>query len=141
MALPDFSKFKAPHRFVADGKGFRLYTRGEKTDTVYRSLPEAKKAVLGMNSAWRAKHGKSANSAVITNPRRKYDEGRDVAGYRKLSDLKKGEFFKRKADARKVYRKGDYDRAERKFAGDDADDISRAIYLKGDTLVYVGFDY
>ena len=132
---------KAPHRFIAEGKKFRLYTRGEKTDTTYGTMAAAKKAVLGMNSAWRAKHGKGADSAVITNPRRKYDESRDSAGYRKLSDLKKGEFFTRKADARKVYRKGDYDRTERKFECDDTNDISRAIYLKGDTLVYVGFDY
>lgn len=75
-----------------------------------------------------------------SNPR-KYDESKDGEGYRKLSDLKKGEFFKRKADARKVYRKGDYDRTDRKYAGEDESDISRTIYLKGDTLVYVGFDY
>ena len=75
------------------------------------------------------------------NPARKYDEGRDDAGYRKLSDLKHGEFFKRKADARKTYRKGDYDRSERKYEAMDEDDISRSIYLKGDVLVYVGFDY
>lgn len=131
---------KAPHRFVAEGKAFRLYTRGEKTNTTYRSMAQAKKAVLAMNDAWRKKNGKSADSAVITNPR-KYDESRDDAGSYKLSDLKKGEFFRRKADARKVYRKGDYDRAERKFECDDTDDISRSIYLKGDTRVYVGFDY
>ena len=87
---------KAPHRFVAEGKGFRLYTRGEKTDTTYGTMAAAKKAVLSMNGAWRSKHGKGADSAVITNPRRKYDESRDAAGYRKLSDLKRGEFFKRK---------------------------------------------
>jgi len=132
---------KAPHRFVAEGKGFRLYTRGEKTDTTYGTMAAAKKAVLSMNGAWRSKHGKGADSAVITNPRRKYDESRDAAGYRKLSDLKRGEFFKRKADARKVYRKGDYDRAERKFACDDTSNISGGAYLKGDTRVYVGFDY
>ena len=74
------------------------------------------------------------------NPR-KYDESRDDAGFRKVSDLKKGEYFKRKPDARKVYRKGDYDRAERKYECGDTDDINRAIYLKGDALVYVGFDY
>jgi len=73
---------KAPHRFVAEGKGFRLYTRGEKTDTTYGTMAAAKKAVLSMNGAWRSKHGKGADSAVITNPRRKYDEYRDGAGYR-----------------------------------------------------------
>jgi hypothetical protein len=75
------------------------------------------------------------------NPARKYAEGREDAGYRKLSDLKRGEFFKRKADARKTYRKGDYDRSERKYEAMDEDDISRSTYLKGDVLVYVGFNY
>ena len=90
------------------------------------------------------KHYKPFAGHELDNPRRnprKYDEGRDDAGFRKLSDLKRGEAFKRKADARKVYRKGDYDRSERKYACDDEDDISRSIYLKGDALVYVGFDY
>lgn len=81
-----------------------------------------------------------ARVGAKANPR-KYDEDRDGEGFRKLSDLKRGEFFKRKADARKVYRKGDYDRSERKYACDDEDDISRTIYLKGDALVFVGFDY
>lgn len=158
MALPDFSKFKAPYRFVPEGSAFRLYENGEKTRTTFKTMVEAKKKVLALNNAWRASPAgrkatpnkkydaqghvvrKPARRAARSNPR-KYDESRDDAGYRALSDLKKGEFFKRKADARKVYRKGDYDRAERKFAGMDEDDISRTIYLKGSTMVYVGFDY
>lgn len=158
MALPDFSKFKAPYRFVPEGRGFRLYESGEKTRTTFKTMAEAKKKVLALNDAWRASPAgrkatprkkydaqghvvrKPARRAARANPR-KYDESRDDAGYRKLSDLKRGEFFKRKADARKVYRKGDYDRAERKYEGLDTDDINRAVYLKGDTLVYVGFDY
>ncbi len=83
---------------------------------------------------------KKLQPAHTRNPR-KYDESRDDAGFRKVSDLKKGEYFKRKPDARKVYRKGDYDRAERKYECGDTDDINRAIDLKGDALVYVGFDY
>ena len=260
MALPDFSKFKAPYRFVSEGRAFRLYEHGEKTRTTFKTMAEAKKKVLALNNAWRASpagrkatpnkkydaqghvvrkparraaranprmrrngffdffksapplyrvtaynrdgstdvHTSASHAALEialdeagikeraipglmaaaeqrplvdssgdvfkrmkdaygwyrvtielvgerpqakSNPRRKYDESRDAAGYRALSDLKKGEFFKRKADARKVYRKGDYDRAERKFAGMDEDDISRTIYLKGSTMVYVGFDY
>lgn len=159
MALPDFSKFKSPYRFVPEGRAFRLYEHGEKTRTSFKTMVEAKKKVLALNNAWRASPAgrkasprkkydaqghvvrKPARRAARANPRRKYDESRDNAGYRKLSDLKKGEFFKRKADARKVYRKGDYDRAERKFSCMDEDDISREILLKGDTMVYVGFDY
>jgi len=74
------------------------------------------------------------------NPR-KYAEERSGEGFYKLSSLKRGEFFKRKADARKVYRKGDYDRSDKKFYCDDTDDIGRSIGLKGDTMVYAGFDY
>lgn len=59
----------------------------------------------------------------------------------KLSDLKRGEFFRRKPDAQKTYRRGVYDRFEKKYSGEDWDDISREILLKGSTLVYVGFDF
>lgn len=260
MALPDFSKFKAPYRFVPEGGAFRLYEHGERTRTTFKTMAEAKKKVLALNDAWRASPAgrkatprkkydaqghvvrkPAARRAARSNPRmrrngffdffksapplyrvtaynrdgstdvhtsashaaleialdeagikeraisglmdaasrkpfvdssgdvfkrmkdaygwyrvtielvgerpqaksnpRKYDESKDGEGYRKLSDLKKGEYLKRKADARKVYRKGDYDRAERKFSCMDTDDISREIFLKGDTMVYVGFDY
>jgi hypothetical protein len=67
--------------------------------------------------------------------------GQNTPGLYPISSLKKGEFFKRKPDARKVYVKGDYDRSERTYTGTDTEDISRAIYLKGTTRVYVGFDY
>jgi len=71
----------------------------------------------------------------------RYDESRDAPGLYPISSLRPGAYFKRKADAKKVYRKGDYDRSERTYAGLDTDDISRSIALKGDTRVYVGFDY
>jgi len=75
------------------------------------------------------------------NPAGKYVEGRDAKGFRKLSDLKHGEYFKLKKDSRKVYRKGDYDRSERQYACEDEDDISNEILVPGDRLVYVGFMY
>lgn len=58
-----------------------------------------------------------------------------------LKSLKVGDFFKRKADASKVYTRGNYDRTDKKYAGNDWDDISRAVYLKGETLVWVGFEF
>jgi len=61
--------------------------------------------------------------------------------FQALSTLPKGAFFKRKPDAKKVYRKGDYDRSSRTYAGLDTDDISRSIPLKGATQVYVNFEY
>jgi len=63
------------------------------------------------------------------------------SGFRDLSTLEKGEFFKLKPTAKKVYRKGAYDRSERKYEGLDTDDISRAIYLRGSTRVFVEFEY
>jgi len=260
MALPDFSKFKAPYRFVPEGRAFRLYQKGEKTRTTFKTMAEAKKKVLALNNAWRASAAgrkatpnkkydaqghvvrKPVRRAARANPRppmrrnffglfksapplyrvtaynrdgstdvhtstshaaleialdeagikeraipglmdaasrkplvdssgdvfkrmkdaygwyrvtielvgerpqaksnpRKSAEERHGEGLYKLSSLKRGEFFKRKADARKVYRKGDYDRSDKKFYCDDTDDIGRSIGLKGDTLVYAGFDY
>jgi hypothetical protein len=58
-----------------------------------------------------------------------------------LKDVKKGEFIKRKPDAKKVYTRGEYDRAEKRFTCDDWDDISRAVYLKGSTTVFVDFEF
>lgn len=65
----------------------------------------------------------------------------DIVDRVKMRDIKKGEFFKRKADAKKVYIRGEYCRSTRKYIGDDTDDISREILIKGDALVYVGFTY
>lgn len=58
-----------------------------------------------------------------------------------LKNLPAGEFFKRKPDAIKVYRRGEYCRSRRKYQADDCDDICRELLLKGDTVVYIGFDY
>ena len=63
------------------------------------------------------------------------------SGLRDLSSLDKGEFFKLKPTAKKVYRKGDYVRSERKYEGLDTDDISRTILLRGSTRVFVDFEY
>lgn len=59
----------------------------------------------------------------------------------KLKDVKKGEYFKRKADAKKVFIRGDYVREDKKFECQNFDDINHFVYLKGDTLVFVGFEF
>ena len=61
----------------------------------------------------------------------------------KIEDVKKGDFFKRlrKGVSSKVFVKGGFDRFEKKYIGEDWDDISREIYLKKGTLVAVGFDF
>jgi hypothetical protein len=122
---------------------WQLFTSGIRKAELDGAFAQAKSEA---KTTFYNKHGDLVEVTRIeakakANPARKYDESRDGAGFRKLSDLKKGEYIKRKADARKVYRKGDYIRSEKKFACMDTDDISREIYLKGDTMVYVGFDY
>lgn len=59
----------------------------------------------------------------------------------KLKDVTVGTFVKRKPDAHAVYTRGEYDRSDKRYALDDWMDISRSIYLKGDTVVYIDFDY
>lgn len=58
-----------------------------------------------------------------------------------LKNVKKGEFVKRKPDSKKVYIKGDYDHASKTFSLIDADDMNREIFLKGSTVVHIGFTY
>lgn len=59
----------------------------------------------------------------------------------KLKDVPRGEFVKRKPDAKSVYTRGEFNRSAKKYTLDDEMDISRAVYLKGETIVYIGFDY
>ena len=151
MALPDFSKFKAPYRFVPEKGGFRLYKNGVRTETSFRSMQDAKKKVLALNYTWRASpagHKASPKKAynaqgriARANPAKKYYEGSpDVYESQPypVKDIRKGELVKRKKGARKTYMVEGYDRMNRKYALQDTDDISRVLYVKGDTLVYFG---
>lgn len=60
-----------------------------------------------------------------------------------VKDLKKGEFFTRKAienpTERQVFVRGEYDRETKKYECQRFDDISSCIYLKGDTKVFTDF--
>jgi hypothetical protein len=58
-----------------------------------------------------------------------------------LKNVKPGDYVKRKADAVKVYIKGDYDRMTKSFELKDVEDINRVIYIKATKPVYVGFTY
>jgi hypothetical protein len=58
-----------------------------------------------------------------------------------LKDVPHGAFVKRKPEAKSVFTRGDYDRSYKRYALDDWFDISRAVYLKGTTIVYIDFDY
>lgn len=59
----------------------------------------------------------------------------------KLKDVKKGDFLRRNLKTLKTYTRGDYDRTYKKYRCDDWGDISRDILLKGNTVVYIGFDF
>ena len=59
----------------------------------------------------------------------------------KVKDLPAGEFFKRKPDAKKVYVREDYIRSEKKFVCVDWNDICKELFIKGDTIVYTGFEF
>ena len=52
-----------------------------------------------------------------------------------------GEFFKIKENSKKVYTREDYYRPEKKYQCGDFEDIGNAIYLKGETLVFVDFEF
>ena len=58
-----------------------------------------------------------------------------------LREVPRGAFLRRKADAKKTYIRGEYDRFYKRFRCDDCDDISRDMLLKGNALVWVGFTY
>lgn len=49
----------------------------------------------------------------------------------------KGQLIQRKLDAKKLYRVAGYCRLNKRYQLDDMDDISRCIYVKKDTLVWV----
>ncbi len=59
----------------------------------------------------------------------------------KVEDIKVGEYVKRKPDARKVYKRGEYIRAEQRYELQDCDDHCRYIYVKKGTELDTGFDY
>lgn len=59
-----------------------------------------------------------------------------------IKDLPKGEYFKRKPDAKRVYIRQEYYQDTKKYQCDDCDDVwGNGIQLKGTTLVYVDFEY
>jgi hypothetical protein len=59
----------------------------------------------------------------------------------RLSEVKAGEFIKRKPDAKTVFVREHFDRASRSYCLSDTDDMNRSIFLKGSAVVYVGFTF
>jgi|8_EtaG_2_1085327.scaffolds.fasta_scaffold169705_2 hypothetical protein len=58
-----------------------------------------------------------------------------------IENVKHGEFVRRKENSVKTYQRAEYDRELKKYCLNDQDDISRCIYIKKGTKVFVGFTY
>lgn len=58
-----------------------------------------------------------------------------------IKSLKKGDFFKLKESANRVYVRGEYDRSSRKYACFAFDDVCYERMFKGEKLVCVGFTF
>lgn len=61
--------------------------------------------------------------------------------YKILREVAQNEYFRRKVDSKKTYVKGCYDSATKSFECSDCEDMMSTIWLKSDTLVFVGFTY
>jgi hypothetical protein len=59
----------------------------------------------------------------------------------KLKNVKVNDFIIRKPYSHTVFIKGFYDRSTKRFCISDTMNINRSLYLKGSTIVYIGFTY
>lgn len=58
-----------------------------------------------------------------------------------IQHVTKGDYVKRKPDAKGIYIKGDYCRIAKAYEMRDTDDVNRVIYIKRDKVVVTGFTY
>lgn len=52
-----------------------------------------------------------------------------------------GDYVRRTATAKGTYVRGVYDHSTKRYALQDAEDMNRVIYVKRDTVLYIGFTY
>jgi len=62
-------------------------------------------------------------------------------GFEVVEKIKKGEFVRRKENAKKTYTRGEYNKSLKRFALEDWDDTSREVYVKKGTALFVGFTF
>lgn len=64
---------------------------------------------------------------------------------KKIKDLKKGDYFTLKPieypSEKLVWVRGDYERSEKKYSCTKFSDICHENFMKGDRIVYVGFEF
>jgi hypothetical protein len=58
-----------------------------------------------------------------------------------IKQVKQGDYFKRKPDAKTVYIRGEYCKASKAYSCIDAEDINKELLIKGDKVVVIGFTY
>ncbi|UOL48592.1 hypothetical protein QGX12_gp052 [Pseudomonas phage Kremar] len=58
-----------------------------------------------------------------------------------VESIKKGEFVKRKENAKGVFVRGDYDQSSKRYSLVDTEDHCREVWVKKGTMLFVGFDY
>lgn len=58
-----------------------------------------------------------------------------------VENIRRGEFVKRKADANKVYQRGEYCRTTGRYSLVDCEDVSREVWVKRGTQLHIGFTY
>lgn len=67
--------------------------------------------------------------------------GIDDNEFKKVEDIKRGEFVRRKVNANKTYIRGDYCRENERYSLQDTEDMCREIFVKKGTLLHVGFTF
>jgi len=60
---------------------------------------------------------------------------------KKISEVTKGDYVRRSLTTSKTYKKGDYDRASKKFSLIDCADVNHEIFVVGTCQVFIGFTY
>lgn len=58
-----------------------------------------------------------------------------------MAQCPKGEYFKRTADAKRVWVRGEYNRSSKRYECHAADDVNQFIELAGNRVVFIGFTY
>ena len=60
--------------------------------------------------------------------------------YSNVENIKRGEFVKRKVDSKRVFTRGEYCPASKRYALEAWDDISAVVYVPRGTVLVTGFE-
>ena len=59
----------------------------------------------------------------------------------KITQVKRGEYIKRKPDSKKTYIRGAFCKIRKAYSCIDFDDINNEIFIKSNTIVFVDFTF